>query len=41
MLSKDDDNDDEIIKILLHLNEYAETINQSEKKNNNNNKQIK
>ena len=32
MLSKDDDNDDEIIKILLHLNEYAETMNQSEKK---------
>ena len=31
MSSKNDDNDDKMIKILLHLNEYAEAMNQNEK----------
>ena len=34
MWSNDDDHD-EVIKILLHSNEYAKTINQNEKKCNN------
>ena len=31
MSSKNDDNDDKMIKILLYLNEYAEAMNQNEK----------
>ena len=35
LMSSNDDDHDEVIKILLHSNEYAKTINQNEKKCNN------